>query len=407
MNRRFDDRAVSQIVDFLIGMTVFIVVLMLFLLFTPTFQGGTDAQDRASVARGLVDSLITRPGLATGYHGVDWEHNPDDVGLLGLRRRDSTLLSYPKIAALARGGPEAEPNHAVDYPEARQALGLTHLETRYDVELHIQPRPFRNASVLDTGLASQARLAYLGDHPQEIRALENTSLVFDAQDDVYDPSDDASRDELLLDLPVYDVMVVGSTVDHSELDRPDVRDRFASWVRAGGGLAVLGNDAPSAAWLGSLAPTLTVAGKSGTVAVVGPDEPLINVPHDLEADAYDPVFTGGDPVVWSATETRFHAAVALEEDPGNFTAGAAFPGAGTLVPTSYRPRLIRDELGRDESRRFQANLVHLAATGAANLVYGEPPIQEARAATITRDVVVQHPVLGAVRAQLSLTVWGG
>lgn len=419
-----DDAGVSAVLDFIVGLGVFVVVLGLFLLFGPSLDAPAPAEDRQAVATGLLDALVARPGLAPG-HGVDWQEDPDNVTALGLRARDGRLLDYAKVAALARGNRTADAtNGAVDYPEARAALGLDLFSGRFEVHVQVRPRPGQDAATYDTRLVEDARMAYVGTSDVDRALLDRTALTFDPEDDSYRTTS-LGLEALVVGLPTYHVLVVGSDVDHARLDRSDVREAVTAWVRdRGGGLVVLGSPRADAAWLSDLVPGMSLEVRPGTGDPVPANATAAvrTTPHALQVARYSVLrvddagrATGndtGDPLYAASPTWRFAISAAAPEGtaPGEgraFAIGRRFVHNGTVAVATVRPVDVRDRLGDDEAARFLANLVHLAATGPINLDAGVAPPNPGQGATAAREVVVRHPALGGLSAQVALTLWGG
>lgn len=402
MTRRLagDRAAVSQIVDFVVAMGVFVLLIGLFFAFAPSSPQGGSGASRQAVAEATVDTLVRRPGLANGS-GTDWEADPERIGALGLRQAGGDLIAYDKILALAHGKQRAHPDNGyVDYPSARWAVGLSRLQVRHEFELEIRPQPIRNESTHDTDLLEGVDAAYVGAEASEETMLSRMAVTFDAGSDSY-AATDAGVDDLVADLSRYDVVVIGSGADHAPLDRARPRDRFDGWVRSGGGLVVLGSATGQVGWLDPLIGDL--ARPSGSsVDPVNASHPLRTVPHSLRVDAYpDPGRR------WRTASTPVTITAGDADDARAFTLGRRLIGDGVVVLTSYRPVDLASDPGDGEGARFLANLVHAAATGAANLDYGPPPALQARSAQATRQVVVNHPRIGAVQARVTVTIWGG
>lgn len=405
MTRRLptDRRGVSQVVDFVVAMGIFVLLIGLFFAFAPsTPQSGQGSSMRA-VAQATVESLVGRPGLANGS-GTEWQDDPEAIGALGLREAEGKSLAYGKIVALSHGKEDGDPDNGyVDYPSARWALDLSQLQVRHEFELEIRPEPVRNPSTHDTDLIDGVRVAYLGSESAEETMLDEMAVTFDASQDSYAPTQDGV-DDLVGDLARYAVVVVGSNVDHDPLDRAQPRDRLDAWVRTGGGLVVLGSDNAKPAWLAPMIDDLDHAASGSGFEPVNETHPLRTTPHRLRVDDYpDPGRR------WNTSATPMTITVAADDGDdatAAFALGRRLIDDGAVVLTAYKPVELATG-SDDEGTRLLANAVHAAATGAANLDYGPPPIFDARSAQATRLAAVNHPRIGPIQASVTVTIWGG
>lgn len=397
-----DDRAVSQVIDFIVAMGIFAIVLGLFFVFAPSARQGGSGTSQRALAQATVDTLVGRPGLAEGS-GTDWEATPEQVGALGLRQADGEALAYGKIVALTHGKARDVDNGYVDYPSAREALGLARLEVRHDFELTIRPRPIGNASTDDTDRIADARAAYIGSNETEQAMLDRMAVGFDTGEDVY-AATDGGVDDLVGGLGLYNVLVVGSDADHAPLDRSRPRMDIRAWAEAGGGLVVLGSVDADPAWLHPMIGDLDYVAGSGSLEPVNASHALRATPHRLRVDAYAP--EGGD-AVWTTSSTPMSIAVRDADASRKLALGYRHIGDGIVALTTFQPAETDADGEVVEARELMANLVHVAATGATNLDYGLEPVFEARSASATRQVVVAHPRLGSVPSAVRVTVWGG
>lgn len=398
-----DEDAVSSVVDFVVAMGVFIVVLALFFTFSPLgARPEPDASGQAT-AEATVDALVGRPGLGEGV-GTDWSTAPENLSVLGLRDGRADRLAFDKIVALAHGTRRADAaNGAVDYPEARRALGLDRFTVDYDLRIEIRPDPGGDDATWRTDRLEGVRVAYVGQSGDETAMIEGTALRFATDDDVYADTVEGV-DDLLVELPRYQVLVVGSGADHAALDRPSVRSRLATWVDAAGSVVALGSGQATGGWLGTVLDTPSVGPAPGPIAEANASANLGTNPHDLRIGDYDPVPDGPANDTWS-TGSRVTRLAFAGEAPARFALGHGLHGNGSVTLTTYRPTAIADAVGDAEARRFVANLLAFAATGPVNLDHGIPPVDDARSWTADRTTVVDHPRTGSVRVRVAVTLW--
>lgn len=132
----------------------------------------------------------------------------------------------------------------------------------------------------------------------------------------------------------YDILVVGSGVDHRELTAASIKYTIRDWVKAGGTLIVFGSGDQKVEWL---EPLFHVALESAGGALTTPDQnhPILHTPNQLDPTLFDP----------HGTAWQFHAAsdagafdhvvqlgsddVLAVSDPGAF-------GLGRIVLTSWQ-----------------------------------------------------------------------
>lgn len=400
-----DDAAVSSVIDFVVAMGVFVVLLGLFFTFSPLGSRSDPASSGQATAEAIVDALVDRPGLGEGV-GTDWSAAPENLTVLGLRDGTADRLAFPKIVALAHGRLEADPaNGAVDYPDAREALGLDRYEVGYELRIEIRPDPGSDDATWRTDRLDGVRVAYLGQTGDETSQIDDTALLFDPERDIY--ADTTSGvDRLVNELPRYGVLVVGSDADHAPLDRAGIAPSLETWVDAGGGIVVLGSADATGGWLEGMLDAPTVGPGSGAIVEANASATVATNPYDLRLLDYDPIPDGDANDTWSTASPAKRVAVAADE-PDRFALGHAFVGNGSVTLTTVRPSAVEADLGDEEARRLVANLAAFAATGPVNLDHGLEPVHTARSWTADRTAVVAHPRAGTVRARVVVTLWGG
>lgn len=224
--------------------------------------------------------------------------------------------------------------------------------------------------------------------------------------DVY-PDDKGYLDATLTKsrLTGYDVIVVGSGVDHGKL--VDLKERVKDWVLAGGTLIVLGSADKSTAWLN---PLLNAGISTVNGAAIAPDiaHPLLKQPNDLDWIAYDTHDRGWDiqeSGAVAAYDDFSHVVIQGSEDVLAVSKAGSF-GAGRVLLTSYYPRDIAPSLGQPEADHFIENMVSYADRSSLYLDYGGTIPLEQPVALAVRQSWIWDEVYGSVPVRVEVLVWG-
>jgi hypothetical protein len=129
-----------------------------------------------------------------------------------------------------------------------------------------------------------AELPYVagGDVMPDIKSVMNNDLPSMILDDkgTSSPNDDEAT------LSNYNVIVVGSNVDHQIMTSQHAKDAIRDWVYAGGTLVVFGSNDQAVQWL---QPIFHSSIDSASGGLFTPDEnhPVLKVPNDLDYTAFD------------------------------------------------------------------------------------------------------------------------
>ena len=164
LRRRGDDAASASMVSYTVAAAIFLIgssVLLNFVTEPPGAPGQSlEQQNLKGRAGDVLDVLLGTPGYPPAWEETD----PDAVARLGLVERGSSVRLDPtKFTAVAKGRfyASGEDNDAVDYLEAKSALGLE----GYDFHLRAGPLLPDNADgFYGTAGMADYRIAYIGDY---------------------------------------------------------------------------------------------------------------------------------------------------------------------------------------------------------------------------------------------------
>ncbi len=446
---------------FLVAGAVFLAVVGAILLAgRDAVSDGTDAAAERSSAGSLVQILVDSPG-------VGWAGGPEAVTRLGLAATNGSGLQDSSLEALRGATPGADGvNGKVDYEEARASLGLTEGE-----QFHVRMYPVGLPSAYRSGLGG-LRTGFIGDWvnlatvtvalapsdemlasaqagldtamfsltAEERQALVDLGVDFDdrvflstasptilvsipllpdpplleqlnlplVEGDVY-PDD---KTYLRLNLPgrigLYDVLVVGSEVDHASLTDAATKEAIRDWVLAGGILLVFGSDAQNTQWLQPLF-QVGVQTVNGGAFAPDPSHPMLREPNALDWTAYDSHGQGWDIKSQGSGAHYDDFSHVIVEDGLDLLAvsGDGTFGDGRVLLSTYRPREIAMAQGLTEAENLMANLLLYADRSHLYLEYGPtiPPDMEVTAAV--RESHVWDPLFGQVVVVVELHLWQG
>lgn len=120
-----------------------------------------------------------------------------------------------------------------------------------------------------------------GDVYPDIKTVMNNDVQAMLIDDKGTPS--TSDDEATL--ANYNVLVVGSHVDHQVMTSAAAKQAIRDWVYAGGTLIVLGSNDQAVQWLQPIFHS-SISSASGGLSVPDLSHPVLTVPNDLDYEAY-------------------------------------------------------------------------------------------------------------------------
>jgi hypothetical protein len=205
----------------------------------------------------------------------------------------------------------------------------------------------------------------------------------------------------------YDVLVIGSGVDHSTLNGGAVKTAVKNWVLAGGSLVVLGSDEKSTAWL---SPLLNAGVATVNGAPVAPDvsHPLLKEPnvlawtaYDTKGQAWDIQASGGV----AAYQDFSHVVLQGGDDALAVSKQAAF-GQGQVILTTYRARDIAVAQGQTEADHFTENMLSYSDRSRLYLDYGGTVPVDQPVSLAVRESWVWDPVYGQVPERIEVLAWG-
>lgn len=132
----------------------------------------------------------------------------------------------------------------------------------------------------------------------------------------------------------YNVLVIGSDVDHNTLTSSNVKYPIRDWVEAGGTLIVLGSDGQAVQWLEPLFHTgLQLAG--GGIAVPDAEHPILTTPNRLDLVTLDDHGTAWKFKRDDERNLFTHVVKSGDEDVLGVSDPGAF-GLGRVILTSWR-----------------------------------------------------------------------
>ena len=456
-----DEGAFSQVLGFLVAGVVFLGAVGAILVVS-TEEGEGDQSNPESAAQSvqatsLADLLVSSPGIG-------WAGGADALQRLGLEAGNGSGLDLGNVDALRGAVYEADPdNDRVDYEEA-----LAGLDIPAGTDFHLRMYPVGLDSVYQDVLTG-TRVAYLGDWTalapaivplgttqamvtaanvqfnltmaagtgEEREAIRILGVDYDdkvhmsattpavlvesglidpslfsligataAEGDVFPDNKQYLDAVLATRLPQYDVLFVGSGVDHSALTSAVTKDAIRDFVHAGGTLMVMGSSAQSTQWL---QPLFDVGIKTVNGGPFAPDvsHPLLHEPHALDWDAYDHHGLGWDLKTTGAGahyDDFTHVIVASGKDVLAVSNDGAF-GEGRIFLTEFRPREISSDMGLGEAQNFLGNMFLYSERDHLYLEYGPQVADGVEVTAAIRQSHVWDSELGQVPVRIELHLW--
>lgn len=461
-----DHQAMGQVVALLAAGAVFFATLGALLL--AANQVASDASPSASAAKRVEAGSLA--DILVGSPGVGWSGGPDALGRLGLGATNGSGLQQSSIDALRGGMAETVANGKVDYPDALESLGMDRdgIEAGFHVRIYpvgldtLHGKAMSNLKVAYladwTSLATVKVQSTDSDKAASANVQLNTSMAANTikerqalkdlgvkmtnrvyvttttptilvdypgilpdlplltvlsvpllEGDVY-PDSKTYLDTVLADRLTrarYDVLVVGSGVDHSTLNSGPVKTAVKNWVLAGGSLIVMGSDEKSTAWLNPLlnAGVATVNG-----APIAPDvsHPLLKEPwilswtsYNSKGQAWDIQESGGV----AAYQDFSHVVLQGGDDVLTVSKQAAF-GLGQVILTTYRARDIAVAQGQVEADHFLENMLSYTDRSRLYLDYGGTVPADQPVSLAVRESWLWDGVYGQVPVRIEVLSWG-
>ncbi len=467
MQRRgHESEAVTQVVSFIVASAFFLAVFGALLMAT-TDASSADGNQIQDTHNRLEAERIA--DLLAGSPGTGWVAGPEAVTRLGLQSADGSQLDSYRLDALRGAVYDHDPtNNKVDYLDALASMGLP---TDGSVGFHLRMTPVGLQKQLQAADLSNIRTAYIGDWPgvnldltvalgsddamvadaraqidtqidfltsQERAVIDAIGLGFDdlvdlnsaqldvdlglgvtvplgtvlsstglLDGDVY--VDQKQYLDIVLgnDLPNYDLLIIGSTVDQSSLTSAAVKQPIADWVMNGGTLMVMGSSTQNFQWL---EPLFSVGTTTVNAAPAAPDvsHPMLHEPHELDWPSYDNFDLAWDLKDAGAIASfdKFqHIITSDGEDILAVSNEGAF-GDGRIFLTSYRPEDIAGQLDVIEAGNFVNNLVLYSDRAHLYLDYGPTPPDNAAVSAAVRTSQIHDADIGMVNVRLTILYWG-
>jgi hypothetical protein len=459
-----DDEALGQVVAFLVAGVIFLGTVAGVIVATRTAatdpQSGNSESVKSVEASGLADLLVGSPG-------VGWAAGADGIQRLGLAASNGSGLSTDALDALRGAMEDSSDNGKVDYQEALESLGLA-TDGSDGMHIRIYPLDVEEASLAGkrvayigdwTSLATAKvalpvgsqesmavkanvalNLSMFAASANERRALDAAGAQFNdrvyvttaavtilvdyptplpdlplltvlnvplLEGDVY-PDSKTYLDIVLANrLPLYDVLVIGSGVDHSALSKNEVKNAIAGWVLSGGTLIALGSDDKSTSWIN---PLLNAGVDTVNGAPMAPDisHPLLKSPNELAWPSYDSHDQGWDiqeSGAVAAYDDFSHIIVQDDEDVLAVSKTGSY-GSGQIILSTYRPRDIAASLGQAEAGNFFENLLSYVDQSDLYLDYGGSVPDDRAVALEVRQSWIWDPTYGQVPVRVEVLAWG-
>lgn len=227
-----------------------------------------------------------------------------------------------------------------------------------------------------------------GDVYPDLKRSMNTDLV----DALTEP--DGSPDY------TYNLMIVGSNVDHRAMTSASAKYAIRDWVLGGGTMMVFGSDEQSIQWLQPLFHA-SLETASGGLYTPDADHPVLHVPNKLDHAGYQYSTQWG---YNAGADTSFTHVIATEGGGDVLAVGnpGAF-GSGRVLLSSWRPYALVAEQAESCPPVLTADdpceslfLVHNMMTIAYRylyLDYGPPIPEDANSGAMLRVMSVYHPEL--------------
>lgn len=457
---RGDTSAVGQVVAFMTAGAIFLAAVASVLVVSRGAAKDTAISGEAAKhvqAEGLADILVASAG-------VGWDDGADGLERLGLMASNGSGLDPDSLEALRGAVEESTDNDKVDYEDALASLGMDADGTEGfhvrvypvgldDLELDpglsvayigdwtslgsvkvalpvgsseamaVKANVELNKTMFAASIYERQALRALGvdfTDRMYITAATPTILIDYAfplpdlplltvlnipllEGDVY-PDHKQYLDIVLEDrLELYDIIVVGSGVDHGAFVKNEIKEGVKEWVHDGGTLIVLGSNEKSTNWLKPLLDTgiSTVNG-----APTAPDiaHPLLKEPNSLDWTSYDNDDQGWE-IDDEAYEDFSHVVIQDGEDVLAASKDQSFED-GRIILTTYYPRTIATDIGQAEAQAFLENMLTYADRSDLYLDYGGTVPADQPVALAVRQSFLWDDVYGQVPVRIEVLAWG-
>jgi hypothetical protein len=307
----------------------------------------------------------------------------DSLGGL-LAQETVTALTLPAVGYNPLGGPVA---YAPQAPVLPEAGFLAAILKQFDPYVY-------SAGYSHPSLGYQAG----GDIYPDIKAAMNDDLPKALLDDKGTPSpnDDVPT------LSRYNVVVVGSNVNHNVMTSAAAKNAIRDWVLAGGTLIVFGSQQQAVQWLQPIF-HLSIESASGGISTPDANHPVLSVPNSLDYLSYSSHNASWD-FTRQEDEDRFtHVLIQGDTDLLALSEDGAF-GDGNVLLTGFQPYDLFDGAEPTDCAINPPGpgcapiaLIHNLVTQAYRglfLDYGPPVPYDRNQGVSARVATVYHPELG-------------
>lgn len=251
------------------------------------------------------------------------------------------------------------------------------------------------AALIDLGVVTVP----LPDHIADATLLEG-----DVYPDLVDYLDGVLPDRL----PLYDVVIIGSGVDHEALDDADLGGPLASFVEGGGAIVSFGGQPGKLDWSDDL---LDEGRKTANRMATVPDHGhvLLNVPHDISwLDGY----AAGEPWPLDALGTqeqdRTHLFQIVLGSASSADLAVTRDGAlsdGHVLLSGHRPVDMIGDRGEAAAQDFVENVLSYFAQKNTTLDFGATAPGDRAVHSAQRTMHYTDPVEGQHVVRATLLYW--
>ena len=458
-----DTSATAQAIAFLTAGAIFLGAVASILAVSRNANVSHSAADQASQslqAGGLADILVGSPGIG-------WSAGADHISRLGLESANGSGLDPASLDALRGATAASQADGKVDYVDALASLGLP-TDGRAGFHLRVYPvglsglynqslaglrvgyigdwTSLASVSVASTmaqsQMAAQANaqlnLSMAANTVLERQALRALGVVFNdriyittatptilvdypsplpdlplltvlnvplLEGDVYPDSKSYLDTVMAGRLSRYDVLIVGSGVDHSTLTSGTLKNAVRDWVLGGGNLIVFGSDDKATGWLSTLL-SAGVSNVNGAPTAPDATHPLLSDPYDLAWTSYDSHGQGWD--LAAAGQTVYdefsHVVIQGGLDVLAVSHTSSF-GSGQILLTTWRGRDVSASLGQVELQHMLTNFLVYADRSDLYLDYGGTVPADLPVALAVRQSYLWDPVVGQVPVRVEVLAW--
>ena len=448
---RDGEDAIGQVYGFMVGGILFLAAIAGIFAFT---EGAGREPVGARTAEQSIDAnnLVS---LVIGSAGSGWS-DPDGLTRFGLLNDTGQSLDPHHLQLLNAGDDlAAQDNGLLDYEEARAALGLTGASgfrmavTALDYQEALKQHDFSHIKALYIGDFTSLSTITLGvgqgsiingnlglnasmgaNTGLERTVIDSIGVDFDNHvhmtlatpsivvqittippvttpllpflgltlydgDVLYDNKQ--YLDAVLpgkLSLGGYDLLILGSGIDHSTLTANSVKSSIDSFVRGGGTMMVFGSPGGNFNWMQPIM-DLSAASVSGAVTAVHADHEILTTPWDLNWPAYPT-----NNLAWTiGVPGNFENILMQGGKPVVAVSNDGAIGSGNVFLSSIQPRAVAASLGAAEASHFMFNMLLYDRDSADDptVVFGPTPpegtpVSSARRTAVVVDGGIEIPV---------------